>query len=320
MSNSKILGNIQIPGYFNGSEHENYSAGSPTVSVDEVADELGQSEVQIAKPYLLILNGVDQGKRFELQKQINRIGRDEQADIVIFDPKISRDHAQLVFTPSEISIEDRNSRNGTYVDGFRITKTLIDANSRIRIGSTQMKLDIRDPKEALLDEALYEAAHTDPLTGVLNRRAFMIRANEALNLCRFNAMQIAVVMCDADHFKRINDSHTHPAGDYVLQEIARIIRESLRFEDLVARFGGEEFVILLRGINPQTALTRCNQIRTAIAKHPFKFQDKLIPCTLSMGICCREGDQIPDLDSLIQSADSALFKAKNKGRNRVEIL
>ena len=320
MPNTKILGNIMRPGFHSDSKFENLSSGTPTLSATEVENELRASEQPKARPYLMILSGVDQGKRFELEKEVIRIGRDEEADIVVFDPKISRDHAQFLIGPDEISIEDRNSRNGTYVDGFRVTKTVIDTNSRIRIGSTKMKLDFRDPKEALLDEALYEAAHTDPLTSILNRRAFMIRANEALNLCRFNHTEIAIVMCDADHFKRINDVHTHPAGDLVLQEIAQIMRDSLRFEDLVARYGGEEFVLLLRGINPEITRMRCNQIREAIASHPFEFEDKLIPCTLSMGICCRGGEQIPQLDNLIQTADKALFKAKSNGRNRVEML
>ncbi|MGR9105894.1 MAG: diguanylate cyclase [Gammaproteobacteria bacterium] len=291
-------------------------------STTVIADDLvgtRSGRLKDTKPYLVILSGRDQGKCFELSKQINQFGRNQNADIVILDPKMSRNHGRLIVYPDWILIEDNHSTNGTFVDDVRIDKQSIDAQSRIRIGSTIMKIDYKDANEARAEGALYEAAHTDPLTGIANRRAFMTHAGEEIALCRQNNLGLAIVMCDADHFKKINDTYGHPAGDFVLQEFANLIKQTLRFEDQVARYGGEEFIILLRDLD--IAITRgiCERIRIAIESNAFVFQGQTIPCTLSMGVCCRHGAQIPSLEQFIQIADAALLTAKSKGRNRIEI-
>lgn len=268
---------------------------------------------------MVVLSGKDQGKRFELVKQINHIGRNESADIIISDSQMSRDHGRLIVFPDRIFIEDHHSRNGTFVDGLRIDKVTLGPRSRIRIGSTVMKIDYKDTNEARFEDALFEAANTDALTGILNRRAFMTHIKDEISLCRQNNLNLALVMCDADHFKNINDTYSHLAGDYVLREFASLITEILRSEDRVGRYGGEEFIIMLRTLNLESALSCCERIRASIEEYPFVFQDKKISCTLSMGICVRKGAEIPNLDLLIQTADEALLAAKNNGRNRIEI-
>lgn len=290
-----------------------------TLKGDDLFGVSSANLLQNTKPYLVVLSGKDQGKRFELVKQINHIGRNENADIVIVESQMSRNHGRLIVFPDRVFIEDHNSTNGTYVDGLRIDKVTLGPKSRIRIGDTVMKIDYKDPNEARFEDALYEAANTDALTGILNRRAFMTKISDEILLCRQNNLNLALVMCDADHFKRINDTYSHLAGDYVLRKFANLISEILRSEDHVGRYGGEEFIILLRSLSLESVLSCCERIRAGIESHRFEFQGQTIPCTLSMGICVRQGMNIPNLEMLIQTADEALLNAKKNGRNRIEV-
>lgn len=291
---------------------------SATVTGQDFEGVFPSSPLHNTKPYLVILSGKDQGKRFELVNQISYIGRNENADIVIRDPQMSRNHGRVVVFPDRIVFEDLNSTNGTYVDGLRIDKLSLGARSRIRIGGTLMKIDYKDSNEARVEEALYRAANTDALTGILNRRAFIARVDEEIAVCRKNDLSLAIVMCDADHFKRVNDTYSHLAGDYVLKELARLISEKLRSEDEFARYGGEEFIILLRHLTLDSGTACCERIRAGVESHRFNFQGQIIPCTLSIGLCVRRGAHIGDLESMIQGADEALLTAKRKGRNRVQ--
>lgn len=271
------------------------------------------------EPYLEIVNGLDHGKRFKLTRQCTVFGRSPEADIVLSDPKISRRHGALVIQPDGIVLEDYDSTNGTFVNENRIRKSRLNATSRIRVGSTQMKVDFKITEEAVNEASLYAAANTDCLTQLANRRAFLRRAEQELALCKRNNDLMTIIMSDVDHFKQKNDTYGHPAGDLILKEIAGILKENVRQEDIAARYGGEEFIILLRGTVPELAMSWAERMRSRIESHSFNYDNSCMPTTVSMGVCSREGRQVEDLQWMIKLADDALYKAKQQGRNRVEM-
>jgi diguanylate cyclase (GGDEF)-like protein len=162
---------------------------------------------------------------------------------------------------------------------------------------------------------LRQLADTDFLTGLMNRRAFLTAADDAMKFCRRYKRSMAALMIDIDHFKKINDTHGHTAGDDAIKAIAAIIGNSIRTTDKAARFGGEEFVVLLREIDQETALLLAERMRRAIEVSTITNEDKVIPATVSIGVALfEESDR--DVQDMIERADQGLYVAKKNGRNR----
>lgn len=168
-----------------------------------------------------------------------------------------------------------------------------------------------------LELALEAQAHRDALTGVLTRRAFTDLATGALGRRVGSAEPMAVLLLDVDHFKRINDTHGHLVGDAALRVLGAVLRRELREGDLVGRFGGEEFVVLLRGLEPLEAQAVAERLRAAIAAAPIEYQGARHAMTASLGLAVvtrREG-----LEAALGRADAALYAAKHAGRDRVRV-
>jgi diguanylate cyclase (GGDEF)-like protein len=163
---------------------------------------------------------------------------------------------------------------------------------------------------------LRQLADTDFLTGLMNRRAFLATADDAMEFCRRYKRSMATLMIDIDHFKKINDTHGHAAGDDAIKRIAEVIGQSIRTTDKAARFGGEEFVVLLREIDQETAILLAERIRRAIAETSIRHGDILIPATVSIGLAIFAEDD-RDVQDIIERADQGLYVAKKTGRNRV---
>ncbi len=175
-----------------------------------------------------------------------------------------------------------------------------------------------EKKNLQLSEALTtikKITNTDPLTGILNRRALEKIIKREISFARRHNLPLSFVMIDIDRFKRINDTYGHEVGDYVLKSFAKIIHKSIRHEDILARFGGEEFILLLPNTNIDSALEVCERIRQKIEKTKFKgIKEKI---TASFGIA--ELLQTDEGVDVLKRADDALYEAKRKGRNRCEI-
>jgi two-component system cell cycle response regulator len=160
-------------------------------------------------------------------------------------------------------------------------------------------------------------AITDGLTGLYNRRYFQDRLSQAVELSRRHKERLAVVIVDIDHFKSVNDTYGHPMGDRVLQAFSASLRGSLRRSDLAARFGGEEFAVLLHRAGTRGALTVAGQLRErAEATRVEGPSGEAIAVTVSIGVACfPRHAETPD--GLVERADDALYRAKERGRNRV---
>ncbi|HEX2825544.1 MAG TPA: diguanylate cyclase [Burkholderiales bacterium] len=170
----------------------------------------------------------------------------------------------------------------------------------------------------VLQEALRVQATQDALTGAMNRGAiFDVLKRELAQSARTQA-PVGVVIADLDHFKQINDTHGHPAGDAVLREAAARLKSVLRAYDALGRYGGEEFVLVLPSCNAQQAFEVAERARRAIANTPAITASGAVPITASFGVA-GGGPAALDVDALVRAADDALYRAKRGGRNRVEI-
>ncbi|MCA9773853.1 MAG: GGDEF domain-containing protein, partial [Myxococcales bacterium] len=163
---------------------------------------------------------------------------------------------------------------------------------------------------------LQETADFDRLTNVGNRAAFDRWIQEAMGTERRRARKMALILIDVDHFKQINDGHGHPFGDRVLRDIAALMKDRLRDEDQVARYGGDEFAILAEGPDPQIL---ARSLLRRVRAHPFEHRGKPIRVTLSIGVAERDHATIETPEDWIAAADQALYAAKEAGRDRAEL-
>ena len=162
---------------------------------------------------------------------------------------------------------------------------------------------------------LYQLATIDALTGLFNRRMFLNLAERELARARRTRSPYAVLMMDLDLFKRVNDEYGHQAGDRVLADFAAIAKRSLRIEDLIGRYGGEEFCAVLPGTTMQNAIAIAERLRGMVSQRPL---GKLpLAITISIGVAASSGKAGVLLDAAIGRADEALYRAKHDGRDRV---
>jgi diguanylate cyclase (GGDEF)-like protein len=167
---------------------------------------------------------------------------------------------------------------------------------------------------------LRRLSHTDPLTGLYNRRYFSEIFDFEWKRAIRDKTSLTVVMCDIDHFKRVNDTHGHIAGDEYLIDISRVLRNKFKRDtDIVARYGGEEFVILLSGIDDEDVFRMTESLRKQTMDHKVHFDNAEIRTTVSVGAASCFPDPKGSPEHLIARADRALYRAKENGRNRVEI-
>lgn len=167
------------------------------------------------------------------------------------------------------------------------------------------------------EEELRTLAHIDSLTGIANRRHFLTTAEMAIEHAHQHGQFVSILMMDIDHFKHVNDTHGHPAGDEVLKAFARLCQRTVRDDDLVGRLGGEEFAILLPHTNPAAAHHIAERVRTQFAASVMTLDDGTeIRCTVSIGLAWLTAAD-SNCDDLLRRADEALYTAKNSGRNQV---
>ncbi len=168
-----------------------------------------------------------------------------------------------------------------------------------------------------LDRRLYHLATRDALTGVFNRKAFRDESLRFWSLAGREDKPLSLLMTDLDHFKDVNDNYGHPVGDQVLQRVVGVMRECLRPYDILGRYGGEEFILVLPGISPSDARSVAERIRLRV-QDEFSGGDPFFGCTVSIGVAgCRPGRDELTFEDLIHFSDLALYEAKNRGRNRV---
>ncbi|MFH1728000.1 MAG: GGDEF domain-containing protein [Pseudomonadota bacterium] len=274
------------------------------------------------EPVFIIILGEEVGKVYRIKRDKPMIiGRAKDVDIVMNDIGISRKHAQIAFTGNgQLAIFDLNSTNGTYVNGERVSEQELADGDKIQIGSAAIiKFSYQDMLEESFQKNLYQSATKDALTEIYNKKFFIDAITKELSYSLRSDFPLSLIIFDIDHFKRINDTWGHQAGDHVLKKLARLIQEQIRKEDVFCRYGGEEFTLILKGKNAEHAILTAERLRKIVDAHKFSFEDKEIPLTISLGIATlTKEDKFPTPDDMIKEADKFLYQAKEAGRNRSE--
>jgi diguanylate cyclase (GGDEF)-like protein len=157
------------------------------------------------------------------------------------------------------------------------------------------------------------------LTKAFNKKYFSDRLESEFTYSVRHGSPLTLVMFDIDHFKKVNDTYGHPAGDAVLSDLAALMLISLRAEDVFARYGGEEFAVICRGSDLAQGQVVGERLRKAVEGRPFAHDGKIIPVTISIGLAGLPDAAIKDAPGLISAADAALYRSKQGGRNRVSV-
>jgi diguanylate cyclase (GGDEF)-like protein len=248
------------------------------------------------------------------------IGRDSTAEACLDDPGLSRFHAKVFRKGGVYYIQDLESTNGTFLSGQRLMGAAqLTEGDRILVGrDVVLKFAIQDALEQEAAQRLYESAVRDPLTHLYNRRYLDERISGEFAFAMRHGTPLSVIMVDVDHFKKVNDTHGHLAGDEVLKSVATTVQKSIRLEDIAARYGGEEVVVVARGADVNNALALGERIRRMIQKLVIPWENEGLQVTVSVGIATRTPDKpYATVEALIAAADSGLYVAKESGRNKV---
>lgn len=199
-----------------------------------------------------------------------------------------------------------------------LTKPFDVDELRARVRSGTRILQLQDALLQAHEKLQFEAAH-DSLTGIWNRRAILDLLKKEVERHHRSGECLGIIMADVDHFKKINDSYGHLAGDTVLREIVERLAQAVRSYDFVGRYGGEEFLVVVPGCATAQIVASGERIRTFIADRPIKTDAGELSVTLSLGAASVHANSVFDYEAVLHAADTALYRAKANGRNCVEL-
>jgi two-component system, cell cycle response regulator len=271
-------------------------------------------------PYFIVVAGIDLGRLYRVEAAETIIGRDDSAGIQVHDAGVSRAHAKIVrAADGGVCVVDLGSRNGTLVGTERVERRVLADGDKVKIGRTILMFSMQDGVEASFYNEQYERATRDPLAHCHSRKYLVERLPSDVAFVGRHGMALTLVMIDIDHFKQVNDTHGHAAGDEVLRTTARVIQDSIRSDDVLTRFGGDEFVVVMRNTLTVAARIAAERIARRVADNVVTFEGKPISVTLSVGITTCTKDKLVTPDELLRNADRLLYRAKEAGRNRIEV-
>lgn len=273
-----------------------------------------------ARATLTVISGSGAGRVIALNQSDTVLGRSPTIELSFDDAAISRAHARVSYGPEAYLLEDLGSTNGTFHRGQRITLSRLASGDRFQLGpNVVLRFAVTEKLERDLLTRLVESSTRDGLTGAFNRSFFEERLDAEVAYAQRHGTKVAVLLIDIDHFKVINDTHGHAAGDDVLRAVAREIGRTLRVEDVLARYGGEEFAILARAATRLDAYRMAERVKNAVAALRVPFADgEEAGVTISVGIARlmeRPDAALPS--ELLKLADERLYKAKAAGRNTI---
>jgi diguanylate cyclase (GGDEF)-like protein len=249
------------------------------------------------------------------------IGRAKDSSLILFDPSCSRNHAEIFLGPDGSAwIKDLGSTNGTKVNGNLIkAPTVLNDGERIQLGDATILRFSKIPEDdARVQMDVYHRATRDALTGAYNRHQFQDFLDRELAYVRRGASPqgLGVISFDVDHFKKINDSFGHLAGDEILRDIGKRVATVIRTEDIFARVGGEEFIVLSRADSIEGVRILAERLREVMEKTPGEFEGRGILFTVSVGYTFLPRKAPNPADQILAIADECLYDAKHGGRNR----
>ena len=280
-------------------------------------------ELKMMSPALILLIGPLQmiGRQWMLNKSEMLIGRGITSDIFVSERSISHTHCKVIMEDNnkKVLIEDLNSTNGTAINGEKIESQecyQLKDQDKIKVGNAIFKYVEESSPEVMA----YKRNQIDDLTNIYNKSALISNGQEAFQKAQKLSLDLAVIVFDLDNFKNVNDTYGHLAGDFLLKQIAFLVKNQvIRSEDFFARFGGEEFCVVLFNKNMQEVLKIAERVRHIIASHEFKYQESIIPnITVSIGLALLD-PAIDSWEALFEKADKAVYQSKRSGKNKVSV-
>ena len=257
------------------------------------------------------------GQILELTDGRQFVGRDPGCEIQLDDDTVSRNHATIERFEKEYAVTDLDSKNGTFVNEERIENRWLAAGDRVRFGNQIFKFLSANQIEAQYHEAVYKMMTTDGLTQVYNQRYLMDVLDRELRRAARTMQPLCLLMFDIDQFKAVNDTYGHLAGDEVLAEICRRAKSLLRCEEVLARYGGDEFLLVLSDTRLEAAREAAERLRKKIVETPVRLEPLDISVSISIGIAETHGEKALTPAKFIELVDRRLFMAKESGRNRM---
>ena len=279
------------------------------------------------RPALVFLNGEMLAVPIPLERGEVILGRAIEADVRINDTKVSRQHARIttIYDSStgetNYLLADLDAASGTFLNGHKITQEFLQNGDKITIGDNILRFEMLDEIDREYQRQIRRLLSHDDLTGLLSSRSFFSELRREISQLADGERQFCVLMMDVDHFKNVNDTYGHLTGSRTLEEIGVCITKILRSGDVAARFGGEEFAAFLLDAELAQGIVAAERIRReieitgfSVIKQGKNFQTHHI--TISIGVATFPTDSTDPIE-LVEMADSALYRAKREGRNRV---
>jgi diguanylate cyclase (GGDEF)-like protein len=264
---------------------------------------------------LVVIYGQDLGRKYNITGGEITVGRATSNDICLSQDAVSRVHARLIIDEQGVRLRDNESTNGTYVNDNKIHEAYLQDGDLVKIGRSIFKFLTGENIESSYHEEIFRLSTVDGLTQVYNRRYFMETLERELSRARRYERPLGLLIFDIDHFKKTNDTFGHRAGDHVLRRVADLVTEDARKVDVVSRYGGEEFTVILPEVGLEGARLFAEKIRKLIETEDFSFEGRKIPVNISIGVAELD-ESIAAADDMIKTADRRLYAAKEGGRNR----
>lgn len=267
------------------------------------------------RPALLVLTGNEVGTRCPLEGS-TLVGRDLQSGLVLSDAGVSFRHAQVEDRGDAWAIVDLGSTNGTQVNGQLITEHVLAPGDRLTLGATVVRFEVQDALDQQYDDVLDRLLNIDELSGLFVRRKFDRELKTLIASEQLRGKPVGLLVMDLDGVKKINDTHGHLFGAYVIGESGRVIGATLGERGFASRFGGDEFLAAIPDADIARAEAVGEEIRAAINAHTFEHNGIRLHPGISIGVASLP-ESATDEVALFRVADGALYRAKQAGKNRV---
>src|SRR6267378_427448 len=280
------------------------------------------------RPALVFLRGELLAVPIPLERAQVTVGRALDADIRVNDSRASRLHARIITEADETGVvryrlTDLDSTNGTLLNGKAIGQAFLQDGDKFEVGDQLIRFEMLDEIDREFQQQIHRLLVHDELTGLLTSKSFFSELRREAARAEADSMPFCVLMMDIDYFKQVNDTYGHLVGSETLEQVGAVIKQTLRAGDVGARFGGEEFAAFLLDADYAQGLVAAERVRSGIEKHEFPAVRKgsseaprTHRMTISVGVAAYPEDA-RDPIQLVEMADSALYRAKRSGRNRV---
>lgn len=302
------------------------SADSASIRVATLVDDLVGTRERLSlgsrdRSVFTLFSGAQAGLVVSLSDQSLVIGRGAGVDVRIANPWLSERHLRIRRQSDQTYVEDLATTNGTWIGQERLCgERRIEPGARMRLGrDVVFGYALVDAQEEGAATALYEASVRDAATGTYNRRHFEARLAAELTFAIRHYSAVSVLLIDLDDFKHVNDAFGHHVGDAVLRVVGAALQRLLRPEDVLARYGGDEFVVVLRSVSARNAQILAERIRRTVERLSMAASGNEFGISVSVGVATLDPNSPAGASSLVDSADRAMYDAKSCGRNRVSI-